>query len=45
LVGLDFSTHRQSAPAGAFALKINDFNDQSAVVTISQGACSHDDAR
>ena len=45
LVGLDFSTHRRSAPAGAFAVKVNDFNDPSAVAAISRGACSHDDAR
>ena len=30
VVGLDFSTHRRSVPAGAFAVKLNDFNDPTA---------------
>jgi hypothetical protein len=34
LVGLDFSAHRRSVPAGALSAKINDFNDPSAVSAI-----------
>src|SRR3984885_2035821 len=45
LAGLDFSAHRRTALAGAFAVKVNDFNDPSAVAAISRGACRHDDAR
>src|ERR1700761_8238774 len=45
LVGLDYSAHRRSAPAGIFAIRVNDFNDLSAVAAIFRGACSHDDAR
>src|SRR3984885_2358447 len=45
LVGLNFSTHRRSALAGAFAVKVNNFNDPSAIAAVSRGACSHDDAR
>jgi hypothetical protein len=34
LVGLDFSAHRRSVPAGAFATKVNDFNDPSAIAAV-----------
>jgi hypothetical protein len=44
LVGLDFSTHRRSPPAGAFAVNVNDFNDPSAIAAVSRGAFGHDDA-
>jgi hypothetical protein len=45
LVGLDLSTHPRSVPAGALAVKANDFNDPSAVAAIFRGACCHDAAR
>jgi len=35
LVGLDFSAHRRNAPAGALTVKVNNFNDPSAVAAIS----------
>jgi hypothetical protein len=45
LVGFVFSAHRHIAPAGAFAITVNDFNDPSAVAAIFRGAQSYDDGR